>query len=98
VSFAAFDLVALDGMIVTRKPIEDRRELLAQVVRDTDTVARIRTYDDPEALFAAADRLRMEGIVVKASRSLYYPGLRCGQRCWVKIKTSHARAGEPRWT
>jgi len=97
VSFVAFDLLALDGMILTQKPIEDRRMLLAQVVSDTDAVARIRTYDDPEALFAAADRLRMEGIVVKASRSLYYPGLRCGQRCWVKIKTSHTRAGEPRW-
>ena len=82
VSFVAFNLLALDGMILTRKPIEDRRELLAHVLRDTDAVARIRSYDDPEPLFATADKLRMEGIVVKASRSLYYPGLRCDQRCW----------------
>jgi len=97
VSFVAFDLLALDGRVLTQKPIEHRRGLLAQVVRDTDAVARIRSYEDPAALFAAAEHLRMEGVVVKASRSLYYPGLRCGQRCWVKVKTSHARTGEPRW-
>jgi ATP-dependent DNA ligase len=41
--------------------------------------------EDGERLFAAAEKLELEGIVAKPANSLYYRGRESG---WLKIKTA----------
>lgn len=97
VSYVVFDILALDGKATTQLPMEERKKILARVVRDTSSVVKIRSFDDAAALFALADELGMEGIVLQAAGSRYYPGQRSGPRCWVKVKTRHARGADDSW-
>jgi bifunctional non-homologous end joining protein LigD len=83
--YEVFDLLHLDGRSLLDEPLEERRRLLASVLR---TDARVRLSEHVEtggvAFFEAARTRGLEGIMAKDRRSRYVPGKRTDR--WQKVK------------
>jgi bifunctional non-homologous end joining protein LigD len=83
--YEAFDLLHLDGRSLLDEPLEERRRLLAGVLRPDP---RVRLSEHVEAggiAFFEAARVRgLEGIMAKDRRSTYVPGART--MAWQKVK------------
>ena len=83
--YEVFDLLHLDGRSLLDEPLEERRRLLASVLR---TDPRVRLSEHIEAggiaFFEAARTRGLEGIMAKDRRSLYVPGKRTDR--WQKVK------------
>jgi bifunctional non-homologous end joining protein LigD len=81
----AFDLLWFDGRDLTGEPLEDRRELLEDIVTPDETF-RLTTFVDEEGkrLFESAQQLGFEGVVGKKLGSIYQPGRR--SKDWRKVK------------
>jgi bifunctional non-homologous end joining protein LigD len=83
--YVVFDVVYFDGQRLFKVPLEDRKRLLRDIVRDGGVVK----YSDHvlgqgTAFFKAAQQKRLEGIVAKLRDSTYQPGVRSS--AWLKIK------------
>lgn len=83
--YEVFDLLHLDGRSLLAEPLEERRRLLASVIRP-DPRVRLSEHVDREgvAFFEAATRRGVEGIMAKDRRSTYAPGER--SKAWLKVK------------
>jgi len=83
--YEAFDLLYLDGRSLVEEPLEERRRLLASVLR-ADPRVRMSEHIAGEgiAFFEAARQRGLEGIMAKDRRSHYVPGARTLD--WQKIK------------
>jgi len=83
--YEAFDLLHLDGRSLLDEPLEERRRLLASVLR-ADPRVRMSEHIAGEgiAFFEAARQRGLEGIMAKDRRSRYVPGARTLD--WQKIK------------
>ena len=88
VTFIAFDLLYLDGRSLLKLPIEERKELLDELVVVDDNVL-VSTYvqGQGKALYDAACEQKLEGVVAKRLGCPYRPGRK--GREWLKIKTTH---------
>jgi bifunctional non-homologous end joining protein LigD len=86
VLFVAFDLLYLDGKSLVTRPLEERKELLSELVVPNESI-QVSTVVPGEgtALFEAARAQNLEGIVAKKRKCPYQPGKR--SRDWLKIKT-----------
>jgi len=83
--YMVFDIVYFDSRRLFKVPLEDRKRLLRDIVRDST----ILKYSDHilvqgKAFFKAAQQKRLEGIVAKLRDSQYKPGVRSS--AWLKIK------------
>src|SRR5437899_2542931 len=83
--YVVFDIVYFDGQRLFKVPLEDRKRLLRDAVRDSGVLK----YSDHvlgqgKAFFKAARQKRLEGIVAKLRASTYQPGVRSS--AWLKIK------------
>ena len=83
--YVVFDIVYFDGQRLFKVPLEDRKRLLRDIVRDSGVLK----YSDHVlgqgvAFFKAAQQKRLEGIVAKLRDSTYQPGVRSS--AWLKIK------------
>jgi len=83
--YVVFDIVYFDGQRLFKVPLEDRKRLLRDIVRDSGVLK----YSDHvlgqgTAFFKAAQQKRLEGIVAKLRDSPYQPGVRSS--AWLKIK------------
>jgi bifunctional non-homologous end joining protein LigD len=83
--YQVFDVVYFDGQQLFKVPLEDRKRLLHDIVRDSGVLQ----YSDHvlaqgKAFFKAAQEKRLEGIVAKLRDSSYQPGVRSS--AWLKIK------------
>jgi bifunctional non-homologous end joining protein LigD len=83
--YVVFDVVYFDGQRLFKVPLEDRKRLLRDIVRD----AALLKYSDHvlgqgKAFFKAAQQKRLEGIVAKRRDSPYQAGVRSS--AWLKIK------------
>lgn len=87
VSFVAYDLLYLDGRSLLKTPLEERKELLDELIVTSDNV-QVSPYveGDGTTLYEAARAQNLEGIVAKKLGSPYRPGKR--GKDWLKIKTS----------
>jgi bifunctional non-homologous end joining protein LigD len=87
----AFDLLELNGADLRRKPIEERKDLLARTLHvHCQGVALNPTYDtEGPAVYEHACALGCEGIVSKRRGSRYFSG-RTDQ--WLKMKNPLAPA------
>jgi len=89
----AFDLLELDGKDLRRRPIEERKGLLAKLLHDSDSdlavVLNEHYEEDGEAVFREACRLGCEGIVSKRLGSVYRRGR---SPLWLKVKNPNAPA------
>ena len=89
----AFDLLELDGKDLRRRPIEERKDLLAKLLHDSDSdlgiVLNKHYEEDGETVFREACRLGCEGIVSKRLGSTYRRGR---SPLWLKVKNPEAPA------
>jgi len=89
----AFDLLELDGWDLRRRPIEERKALLAELLhgRHSDlSIVLNRHYEgDGAIVFREACKLGCEGIVSKRLGSTYRRGR---SPLWVKVKNPNAPA------
>ena len=96
----AFDLLELDGQNFRRQPIEDRKRMLARLVRGPHPgiVVNEHYVGDGHIVFEHACKLGCEGIVSKRLGSHYRSGR---STAWVKIKNPTApavrREAEEEW-
>ncbi|KAF0288749.1 DNA ligase 4 [Amphibalanus amphitrite] len=91
--FVPFDLVYLNGEVLTERPLSERLQKLKCVFRpldgrlDVTTRLEVSTTEEVvEALNAAIDR-QEEGLVLKDPQSLYRPNAR--RAGWVKVKPDY---------
>ncbi len=86
VSFVAFDVLALDGDLVTGQPYRERRRLLEELRFEGPAWCTSASFDGDADAFRACIEAGLEGLVLKRLDSRYEPGKR--SRRWVKVKTS----------
>jgi bifunctional non-homologous end joining protein LigD len=82
VMLIVFDVLAVEGRDVTRRPYRERRQLLEDLDLDGDAWATSPAYDDDDALWAKVCQLGLEGVVAKKRSGHYLPG----RRGWIKTK------------
>lgn len=85
ISYAIFDVLAVNGNSTLRLPLRDRRALLEQIVEAGShwTLTESHT-EDPSALLEVVRNAGLEGLIAKRLDSIYEEGKR--SRSWVKIK------------
>ena len=83
VTFMAFDLLRLNGVDLTSRPLGERRAALEEVGLPGPGYQVPPTYDDGEALHAATLEQGLEGVVSKRLSSRYSPGRRSFD--WLKF-------------
>lgn len=83
VTLIAFDLLRLDGVDLSGRPLSERREVLLGLGLDDVSWQVPPTYDDGQMLLDAAEQQGLEGIVSKRLSSRYRPGQR--SREWLKF-------------
>jgi bifunctional non-homologous end joining protein LigD len=85
--FEVFDLVYLDGFILTRTPLRERKSLLREVTKDSAGRGLVRFSEhfegNGDAFFRHACEYGIEGIVSKLADSLYDS---TRNRNWLKVK------------
>jgi bifunctional non-homologous end joining protein LigD len=87
----AFDLLDLDGRDLRREPIEERKRLLAKLLKGSHlSIVLNEHFDEDGALiYDAACQLGCEGIVSKRLGSPYRSGRSAH---WVKVKNRNTPA------
>jgi bifunctional non-homologous end joining protein LigD len=81
-SFVAFDLLSFESDDLRQRPLEERRDSLAQLVHGVDGVVFSEAVAaEGPIVFAHACRLGLEGIVSKRAGSRYRSG---ASRNWLK--------------
>jgi bifunctional non-homologous end joining protein LigD len=92
--YAAFDLLWLNGRDLRTLPLVKRQQRLARLIaRTTPVLSRVMVVpEDGRALFEAAQRLDLEGIVAKRRGDPYAADV-----TWLKIKNPAYTQGEGRW-
>jgi bifunctional non-homologous end joining protein LigD len=83
-AFIAFDVLWEDGEDLTGLAYRERRARLEALGVDGPSWQTPAVVDDGPAMFAASQRLGLEGVVAKRVDSRYEPGRR--SRAWLKIK------------
>jgi bifunctional non-homologous end joining protein LigD len=84
--YMVFDIVYRDGQRLVRVPLEDRKRLLRNIIRDSAVLKYSEhVLGEGKAFYRAAKEKRLEGIVGKLRDSVYQPGVRSS--AWLKIKT-----------
>ena len=82
VMLVVFDVLAIDGREVTRRPYWERRRLLEDLALDGDHWSTTPSYVDGAALWEKVCELGLEGVVAKKRSGHYLPG----RRGWIKTK------------
>lgn len=91
VTYCVFDLIAEQGVDLSRQPLIYRKERLRKVLTPAPHSVLVVTHleDHGRQLFEqAAEQLKLEGIVAKRADSFYQSGVR--SRDWVKLKRKGA--------
>jgi bifunctional non-homologous end joining protein LigD len=87
--YFVFDVLELEGESLVDLPLTERRARLEKLLDKRNKAVRIsEAFDDGDALFAAAAKQHLEGIMAKRADSRYAVGRRT--RDWLKLKT-HGR-------
>jgi bifunctional non-homologous end joining protein LigD len=85
--YYVFDIVWHNGYDLTQLTLTERREILKDVIPNSDQIRLSETFDTSATEFLkAAAKMDMEGIMAKKDDSLYTPGIRT--REWLKIKAN----------
>jgi ATP-dependent DNA ligase len=84
--YYAFDLLFLDGADLRSRPLIERRELLATLLKKAPPNIRFSEAlsGTREELLKVAHQFQLEGLIAKGPDSLYEAGRRSG--AWVKVK------------
>lgn len=79
-----FDAIYLDGRSLLNDPWLRRREWLVDSFRRNTPYRLSEAIEDGEALYQAAGKMGLEGIMAKDIHGRYYPGKR--SNAWYKVK------------
>jgi len=82
--FYAFDLLHLDGNDLSRFPLAQRKQQLAEVVNGTGILVSASLPGTPAQIIDVVRRAGLEGVIAKRKSSRYVPGLR--SNAWQKLK------------
>src|SRR5947209_13800126 len=82
--YYAFDLLHLNGRDLTRRPLDERRAALREVVAGSGVLLSEPLPGTPEQIAAVVRRLGLEGVVAKRRRSTYAAGRR--SEAWIKVR------------
>lgn len=85
VSYMVFDVLAIGDYDVRRLPLNQRKELLSELLPGRGIVRKLDHIEDGRALWAFCQQNGLEGLVAKVATSTYRSGPR-RYRSWVKIK------------
>lgn len=84
-SFIAYDILYLDGKLITDLTLLERKKMLANIVVESDRIAVSRYIENKGiTLYELAKQQNLEGIVAKEKNSKYYMDSRT--KNWIKIK------------
>jgi bifunctional non-homologous end joining protein LigD len=84
-AYYVFDLLEHDGEPLVGRPLEERRERLAELLDDRNPTVRLsEAFEDGEALSKVVTAEGFEGVMAKKASSVYEPGKR--SRNWLKVK------------
>lgn len=88
--YYVFDILWLNGKDLTGMPLTERKEILATLIPDDDSIIRNGFSIEAKGtrFFEVAGKMGLEGIIAKRSESKYIPGDR--SKDWLKIK-AHKR-------
>jgi bifunctional non-homologous end joining protein LigD len=86
IAFYAFDALHIDGRDLMRRPLDERREVLRDVVAGSAVHLSEPLPGRPKEIEKAIRRLGLEGVVAKRRDSIYTPGIR--SRAWLKVRFS----------
>ncbi|WP_187331376.1 MULTISPECIES: ATP-dependent DNA ligase [unclassified Mesorhizobium] len=82
--FVAFDLLHLNGHDLRDMPLEDRREILSEMIPDGGRIQFSQALPgDAKAIFHLVDKAGLEGMVSKRKDSVYRSG---NSTAWLKTK------------
>lgn len=84
-----FDCLYMDGKQLTQEPLLRRREWIKDSVKKESNYRISEIVEDGEALFAAAQKLGVEGIMSKEPLGKYHPDRRSDT--WIKVKVKSAK-------
>jgi bifunctional non-homologous end joining protein LigD len=84
------DLLAYAGEDICERPLMERRELLRNLLiqTDDDTIRFSEEFPDPVKLLTVVERLGLKGVVSKRRLSSYASGTKCG---WIEVKSTSWR-------
>ncbi len=84
-TFVAFDILYVDGGLVTDESLLDRKRLLKDIVVENERISVSRYIEGRGiAFFELVKKRGLEGMVAKKNSGRYYPGRRTAD--WMKIK------------
>ncbi len=84
--YYAFDALQIDGRDIMKRPLEERRDVLREVVAGSSVHLSESLPGLPAQIERAVRRLGLEGVVAKRRASVYTPGVR--SRAWLKVRFS----------
>lgn len=86
--YYVFDILWLNGRLLTGLPLAERRQILEQVIPPDGGLVRSSQafVQSGSEFFEAAKNIGLEGIIAKKADSLYTPGNRSSD--WLKIKAN----------
>lgn len=79
-----FDALYLDGRSITQEPLARRRAWLQDLIKSGSPFRFSSDVEDGAALYDAAQKMGLEGIMAKRADSFYYQGKRSSD--WYKLK------------
>ena len=86
VGYNVFDLLALDAEDLRQSPLEDLLQRLGDLLEPGEAWQVVESFPGHgRELFAAVQRMGLEGVVLKERRSPYTAGKRT--RAWLKVKS-----------
>jgi bifunctional non-homologous end joining protein LigD len=89
IAYYAFDLLYLDGYSLMRVDLEERKQLLENILAQSETVRFSEHFvAEGKKLYAAAKDQALEGIVGKRRRSCY---IQKRSREWLKMKVTQTQ-------
>ena len=87
VVYLVFDVLYIDGEDLTDQPLEERRRILDESIVPSDQIqVSPVTQGKGKALYKAAEKQGLEGIMAKRLSSVYQPGER--SKDWLKVKVT----------
>lgn len=85
ITYCVFDLLWLNGYNLMRLSLEERKDILRQLVDGHEVIRFSESFEDGAALYEKMLELNLEGIVAKKKGSSYMENERSSQ--WLKIPT-----------
>ncbi|MFE0508187.1 ATP-dependent DNA ligase [Peribacillus butanolivorans] len=84
IQYCVFDVIYYKGLKVTHLPLHERKELLEEIVEDSNLICKVRwMYGNSTAYFDLVKQQGLEGIVQKKANSKYQINKRSHD--WLKV-------------